>query len=152
MLEPLCWDWRNEQEENPFAENLSRPLKVTLHSASPENSTAEETRALELIRELSSLPDIDLLETDPNATRRFTITRRADRDYHDVTVWNGDQWAGSTGVSYPDQHFRRAQALARSADPNSPDVISALQDILVAEAHVSLHRDLLITPSPWIPT
>ena len=115
MLEPLCWDWSNEQEENPFAENSSRPLKITLHSAPSANLTAEEAGAFDLIRELSSLPDIDLLETDPNTTRRFTISRRTDREYHDVTVWNGDQWAGSTGVSYPDQHLRRAQALARSA-------------------------------------
>jgi hypothetical protein len=76
MIEPLCWEFRREDEENPFRPGSTRPLKVTLHTASFNHLSQQQRLALDLVRELAPVGEIDILETDPSAPRHIRIGER----------------------------------------------------------------------------
>ena len=42
MIEPLSWEWRRENEENPFRKGSTRPIKITIHSSSFKELNAEQ--------------------------------------------------------------------------------------------------------------
>jgi hypothetical protein len=150
MLQPLSWQGRDERRENPFSENNVGPLKITLHSSSFAALVPDQNLALELLRELSELDELDVLETAPDAAYTVVIAKDARHEHYDVSVRKNREWAGSTGVSVPEQQLRTAQSMAGIGDPNHPDVQAALSDVLVAEAHRSLRRHLLVTESRWL--
>lgn len=150
MIEPLSWEWRNEAEENPFRKGSTRPLRITIHNASFANLTPEHERALSLLRELGTLEDFDVLETDRGAERNVQIAPPSTgRDYFDVTVTISGERARGTYVPYPKQQLTTAQVLTAQGAQH-PDVASALQDVVLVGAHRALDRDLLVTESPWI--
>jgi hypothetical protein len=150
MIEPLSWESRDESKDNPFVQASTRPLKITLHESSFSTLSADQLAAVALLKELAVLEDLDVLSTAPDASYRVTITRDSRRDHYDVTQWKGAEWAGSTGVSHPQQQLTTAQSLAGSHEPSHADVKAALDDVLIAEAHVSMRRDVLVTESSWI--
>lgn len=109
MIQPLCWESRREEEENPFRPGSTHPLKVTLHTSSFTNLSPRQRAALDLVRELAPVGDIDLLETDPSTPRHIRIGERKrggdGADYVDVTVQENGESRLFTGVSYPDQEL-----------------------------------------------
>ena len=151
MSQPLCWEFRHEQEENPFRPGSTRPFKVTLHTSSFKDLSPRQLVALDLVRELAPVGEIDLLDTDPGTPRHIRIGERkpggGGADYVDVTVWENGESRLFTGVSYPDQKLTTACAVVGTSDRSDPRVLSAYSDLLVAAAHRTLNRDLLITES-----
>lgn len=152
MIEPLSWEFRDEQRENPFRRGSTRPLRVTLHASGLTGLSPEQTAAIELLRELSELDDIELFETQPDAANYIRIGEepKPGEGYFDVTVLNKGQPVRYTGVPYPEQQLTTAQGLARRSDLQHPDVQAALRAVLVVGAHTALGRDLLISESDWI--
>jgi len=148
MIEPLNWEWRREDEENPFRTGSTRPLRITLHTSSFLNVSQEQAAALDLIKELSVLDEIDLLDTLPNAAGYIDIgPEKPGGDYFEVIVRTKDESIRHTGVSFVKQQQTTAQSLAFGKDLNHPEVQAALRDVLIFEAHTRLGRDLLITES-----
>ncbi len=64
-----------------------------------------------------------------------------------VKVWTQGQITRGTYISYPEQEFTTANALARNDDLKNPEVQAVLKDVLVSRAHMRLDRDLLVTES-----
>lgn len=152
MIEPLSWEFRDEQKENPFRRGSTRPLRVTLHASGLTDLSPEQAAAIELLRELSELDDIELFETQPDAANYIRVGEepKPGEDYFDVTVLNRGQPVRCTGVSYPEQQRTTAQSLARRSDLKHPDVQAALEAVLVVGTHTALGCDLLISESDWI--
>ena len=89
MSQPLCWEFRHEQEENPFRPGSTRPFKVTLHTSSFKDLSPRQLVALDLVRELAPIGEIDLLGTDPGIPRHIRI---------------GERKRGGDGADYVDVH------------------------------------------------
>jgi len=151
LIEALNWEGRTEKEENPFLRGSTRPIRVTLHTSSFKTLTNRQEVALKLLRELSALDDIDLLDTSPDAPYHFTIDPlKPGEDHYDVTAFRGSEAVCYTGVSFAKQQLVTAQCVAQNWRPDDPTVAAAIQDVLTARAHVSLGRDLLVTESEFI--
>lgn len=151
MIEPLSWEWRREDEENPFRKGSTRPIKITIHSSSFHELDAEQASALALLRELAMLGDIDVLDTDRSAAKSVEIgDPEPGQDFYDVTVWNDGERGLGTYIPHPKQQRTTAQTLVLSADPLHPEFQAALQDVVLVGAHNALGRDVLITESRWI--
>ncbi|MBI4266065.1 MAG: hypothetical protein HY657_16950 [Acidobacteria bacterium] len=151
MIEPLSWEGRDEQRENPFRPGSTRPLKITLHNASLAAPTSQEAEAIGYLRELGQLDEIELYETEPGAENYIHVgDAQSGSDYFEVTVWNRGRPIRHSGVSYVEQQRTTAESVAVRCDPRNPDIESALEAVLVVGAHNALGRDLLVTESKWI--
>jgi hypothetical protein len=152
MIEPISWEFRRPREENPFRPGSSLPLQVTLHSSSFAKLRNNERAALELIKELAPDGAVDILETDSTAKRYLKIetSARPGRDFLDLTIWEDGEARLFSGIDYPKQELDTARSVTGISSSSDPIVQEAFADLLVAAAHRTLDRDLLVTGSPWI--
>lgn len=151
MIEPMSWRRRAWDERNPFIRGEKRPLKVTLHTSSFVDISREQRLALELLDELRTLDDLDVIDTVPGPVPYIEIGPFDEgQDDFPVQLRNGDDVLCYTHVSPGKQELTTALALSGARALEEPRAAEALRDTLVCRAHVRLDRDLLITESRCI--
>jgi hypothetical protein len=153
MIERLHWErWTQPGElPSPFLRGRGeRPIRITFHTSSFSRLSAEEGTALDALRQLARLPDIEALDTDPGPCPHITIgAPEPSEDYIPVQVLDSGRLRLYVGIDRPKELPLLAARLAGQAqgDPVQSHVSEMLADLLIAQAHCSLHRDILITTS-----
>lgn len=153
MIPRIVWAQQDiGQAVSPFLRGKTeRPLKVTFHTSSFSGASVEEREAIEVLRQLSNLPEIEAIDTEPGVLPCLKIGTFENSDHIPVMVTsqNGNMLKLS-GILFPNQWSQIAAQLVGQSDPLHPEVQSMLADLLIAQAHYQLRQDILITLSPQL--
>lgn len=151
MIPRVHWpQTRPSNSASPFHSAAQRPINITFHSSSFSQASPKEIHAVELLRELAHRPSIDAMDTEASAMPRLKIGEyRREATSVDVTVIASDQ----TTVSYVDHLdtlMDTATRLASLHRERPVDADTIFRELLVAQAHVRLGYDILVTLSPTL--
>jgi len=155
MIERIEWDKLTSdlnELSNPFMRGKGeRPLRITFHSQSFTNLSDEERAAIELLRELANLKEVEVFETsqgdfphivvdEPGPEDDFIPVRLMRRDtlLKSTLVWNKRQWPIIA---------ERLVSVNRQGEETIQDMLNVL---ILAQAHRSVGGDLLVTKSPLL--
>src|SRR5579859_3896263 len=138
MIEKIYWP---QGENNPFIKGPNqRPLRITLHTQTLQNLSGQEAEALDAIKELSKLPDVEVWQTEKGEFTDLQIeTFDGGQDVTPVFVErpNGSQtW---TGVSFTHQYKELAASLLGKAYED-PEAEPFFNELILAQAHRVLNR------------
>lgn len=147
--------WRNRLSEatSPFLKGKNeRPIRIIFHSSSFTAATQQERQVIDLLRELTNLPEINALDTEPGSLPHLQIgTYEEGASTIPITVIDGEPRRWSV-ILAPSQWLEYASRLAKQNERNSHADQSIFQDVLVARACYHLGYDVLITMSPHLLT
>lgn len=155
MIEPINWPKMLFDETlSPFIKGPhQRPLRLTFHTSTLTSPHTEEAEALEAMYQLSNLSDIDALET--GAGNRFpNIEVGTAEPYIDgmqglpIMIVHGESRQRRARIPNPQDLEARAYRLADQNTTSLTNVSKIINDLIVAQDHYRLDRDLLVTLSP----
>jgi hypothetical protein len=151
MIQPILWPEQGRDEyASPFHRGKhERPLRITLDVESFKDSAGNEKDAYELIRELGELDEIDIYSSVDDGFPWLDIKPENPNDgYKNVNVVeNGAVISYNHGVNPSRYGVHVIQSLVNYS-LNETEAEQAAKDLLLAEAHHAIGRDILITSSP----
>lgn len=157
MIEPINWPQMLLNEPlSPFVKGPhQRPLRLTFHSSALASPPPGEAEALRALYQLATLHDIEALETGDDG--RFpSVKIGALERYVDgvqglpIIIASGeDRWPKGR-VPNPQDLEARASRLAGQNKASQVEAETILNDLIAAQAHYRLKRDLLVTLSPGL--
>ncbi len=149
MIERIIWPNRvGNEPESPFQPNATRPLRITFHESSFSNLQSEEAAALQALRELARLEQIEAVATSPGSLPAIKV-ETPDHDKKDVDV-RVDDGSHNTALLEFGQWKDLAKQISQQHDEQSPRFQEALQDVLSAGASNAIRHDIFVTNSPTI--
>lgn len=155
MIERIEWDKltaRPNELRCPFMRGKGeRPLRITFHSQSLTNLSEGEKAAVELLRELANLPELEVFETSPGHFPHIVVGEPNPKDdfipvelmykgtvLMSTLVWNKRQWP-----------IIAAQLVGLNRQ--SAETIQEMPNVIIlAQAHRSVGGDVLVTKSPLL--
>jgi hypothetical protein len=151
MIDQLAWHGRVTPEDNPFLRGQQRAFTITFHQSSFHNLSVEDATALDLLYELSSLPDIEAIGTQPGRLPHIEIVPRGQFPGEAVAkVIAKNEWIRSSLMHNANPAPSLVCSVAGRSSPDHPDVAVAREALLAQAAHDGLDQDLLITNSPYL--
>jgi hypothetical protein len=155
MIDRVRWAQLVRSEAaGPFARGgRERPIRITFHDSTLVRMPAEEDEPLKALRQLSGLPEVDVVYTAGELAPCLRIGG-LDGDSDEVLL-SVEYEGGRTVTSrLPGlQQWRRlAASLVGRPDERHADVKAMLEDLVAARAHITLKRDILVTLSPRLLT
>jgi hypothetical protein len=155
MIEPIIWPHNSRvvfgEPESPFVRGShERPLKITFHSATFADLPPEEAEALDALRQLAHLPEVEALDTANGPFPHLELGNFNIADsYVPITVTATDSIT-EAGIPLPHQWLEVAAHVVGQENLAHPDVLAMFADLLVARAHCELDHDILVTLSPHL--
>jgi hypothetical protein len=162
VIPHIRWDSLRRMGEplSPFAQICTgRPLRVTLDSASFHKLSGEQSAAVNMLRGFARLDELDIIDTNPGDLGHLIVGPVDEGgDFIPLTLQR-DQTITRSGIEYVNQWRASAADLVSKPPPLSkqkwytrspeddPRCIAMFQALLLARAHVELHRDLFVTTS-----
>lgn len=149
MIPQVHWpDLYGVEVESPFQRGSDeRQIRLTLHSESFVGAPEAEMEAIRMLLGLGHLKDVDLMTTEKGEhshLTKITPDTVADNVTYEIA---GEHKETITGTA----RFKDLQCvsmrLAGKSESNDPEVQGVLSDLLVAGAHQTLRRDILVTLS-----
>jgi hypothetical protein len=153
MIQQIKWPSRSSNEPpSPFGRgNETRPIRITLHSSSFDGADEDQMRAIELLREMTKLTAVELIDTQPGHLPYLDIEdSKGDGSTLPFTVKDGKNWKIKSGIPAPEALFKVFASSVGKSRIEEVDRESAYQDFLVAQANYELGFDILITLSPYL--
>ena len=153
MISKITWP-HSPEKGNPFGGiNGFRNLRITFHSGSFSDASFEETKALEMLYGLASLDNIDALSFDgeiyPRVVFGNIFNEKDHIEFRVVDQNNGALADGRTPVSRVDDNaILWLTGIYKPSDVQTNEIVR--QNLLKAETHYFLHRDIFITLSPLL--
>lgn len=139
---------------SPFSRGQDeRPIKLTFHYSTLVGLPDEELAALEALYELCHLPEVDQMHTEDGPLPSINISDSiANYDGYLVGISdeNGPRDGLFGGIQSRDQWPGIATGLVGGGAENSPNAKAMLNDLIIAQAHCTLSRDILVTTSRWL--
>ncbi len=154
MIPHIRWpDPHMDENQSPFQRGAhERPLRVTIHVQSLQNLTGEDAMAYQVIRELGTLDEVDIVATSQDSFPYFRINSIAAFDgYFNVDEVNQDQVISSHHGIHPSRLSADSiQRLIAGATFDDAKLQLIQSDLEAVEAHWSVQRDIFVTLSPEI--
>ncbi|MBM4134353.1 MAG: hypothetical protein FJ245_11345 [Nitrospira sp.] len=149
MISPIIWAKSGlDEPSSPFIRGKTeRPLRITFHTSSFTDASPEDTRTIEILRQFCSLPEIEALGTAAGSLPHIKIGTLNQADNFIPYAISGQNMIAGIPGSPSDWQKTATQLLGQPA-PTHPESQARLTDLLLAQAHSSLHRDIFITLSP----
>jgi hypothetical protein len=151
-MKPIQWPSSPVHEPaSAFSQgSAQRPLRITFHTSSYAEAPAIEKDSVVGLRELAKLDDIEAIDTEPGDQPHLIIGQFSRRVPHIPVQVNGPNVVTDSGVSDPEQWFGIAERISIDHFWDRSATQMVLKDLLVAQAHRVLGRDILVTLSPWL--
>lgn len=149
MINSIRWlDKTHDEFSSPFMRGeKERPLRLTFHTSALGDLSPADAESLEVLYELSHLPEIEALQTGQGDFSHIEIGEfDVNAEYVPVSIKRKDGIT-STGIWFPKQWLNISKQLLEVATSGSLEVDTTLEDILVARAHCQCNQDILITDS-----
>lgn len=145
----VAWPLPRRQElVSPFRRGKNeRPIRLTLHSEMLGDLPSDEQEYLDALLDLAGLPWVEAAQTCPSRFPQLAI----DYDYqmHDELLAEVGQGEGSP-YGYIQEKGELPQLAARLAgqeEVGHPEARAMYADLLIAQAHMAVRYDLLVTTS-----
>jgi hypothetical protein len=148
--------WPESLLENisPFARGgRERPLRLTIHQSDEAELLIEDREALDLIYELSSEDELDVLDfVESSAPKIEFKPENSDQSHLNLRVVdnNSREIFHHIGVLKSNIDDRSIQLRFGLHDPDSPSYKCAQKDLKSFKAHIALSRDIFVTNSSYI--
>lgn len=153
MIERIMPSCGSEESPSAFCRGAhERPLRITFHTSSFIGSSGADAEALEALRQLAHLPDIEALETESGIFPHLEIGTSDDSDFYIPVLLKKEDVTIEAGLTSPDHWKQIAAQLAGQSDLQHIEAQAMFQDLIVARAHRELGQDILITLSPRLLT
>ncbi|MBA3072240.1 MAG: hypothetical protein FP831_01465, partial [Anaerolineae bacterium] len=153
MILKILWP-RDHVKGNPFGGVSGyRSLKITFDSGSFNNLSSEEQKALDLLNDLARLDDVDALSFDGSLFPKIVIdAEKINNNYIPIKIINPEGEAilfSGVSSSYIEPNCL-AHLLGIYSSGEEDKYRPIKQEILEAQSHGALHRDLFVTNSPLL--
>jgi hypothetical protein len=152
MIEQIEWHQAGIDElQSPFQRGKQeRPLRITFHSEALSHLTGKEQVAYDALRELARLPEIEAVQMEPGEYPHMQIASEASNDgYLSVSIiHNGEPISINHGIHPSRISFASVQYFSGQYDQSHPDFQATRSDLIAAEAHHAIGRDIFVTSSP----
>lgn len=153
MIQSIVWpDPRMKEFRSPFQRgDKERNLRLTLHIESFDGITGENEVAYSVIRELGELTEIEIISTQEDSFPWMQIKDEPAKDgYKNVNVWQGGKILSYHHGVNPSRYDQEYIQWIIGYHSNNEIIKVAENAILIAEAHHTLRRDILVTMSPLL--
>ena len=142
-----------DKPSTPFDKGqIARPIRITFHSSTLKELPEGENSALEVLLEFAAResPNLLALATEPGSIQLLEIGSQSEDHYIPVTIRYSEENYLQSGIMYPRQHPDLAAHMVSRLGGDPSECEQALQDLIVARAHHSVHHDILVTNSKWL--
>lgn len=144
--------WPDHRRDEPFSPFLrgkgERAIKITFHSSSFIGATAEETEAIDLLREFSFLSEVEAIDTQTGQLPYLEIGEYDGKAaLIPITVTDKDQQSRDD-LEFYDDLLSISARISNQCDLGSPETLTALGEILLVKAAERLRSDILVSLSP----
>jgi hypothetical protein len=148
MIEYIKWPQNPNEPLSPFlVVEGQRPIRITFHTSTFANLSAEEQEAFKALQDLSHLPEIDALQTEMGDFAQLQIGA-FDGKAHNIPVSvKCDRYEKKASISNAHQLRNVAANLVAQTDLDHPAVTNMLNDLIVARAHYEIGQDIFVTQS-----
>jgi hypothetical protein len=155
MIERIEWDKLTHKPNElrcPFMRGKAeRQLRITFHSQSLTSVSEEEKAAIELLRELANLPQLEAFETSPGDFPHIVVGEPNPKDdFIPVELVHKDTVVMLTLVSNKGQWFTIAEQLVDLNRQSHETIQETFSLLILAQAHRSVGGDVLVTKSPLL--
>jgi len=154
MIDHIEWNRARHFGElpSPFVRGKGeRPLRITLHSDSLANLSGKEKDAAKVLKELSYLPEVEAVETKSGERPYLSIGLPDPKENAiPIQIVTEGQVSMLAAISNARQLPLIAASLIGQPDPKHQDATSMLNDLIIARAHCSVGRDILVTSAPLL--
>jgi len=154
MRNKILWPHGSHEDATPLTSGpRQRPLRLTLHTDSQDLADRQNSDAIDLLYELSSLPEIDLLDFEGAKCPRIRIGEAPSGHGHyglSVERPGGDTISFHAGIHSSRVDDGAVSLIFDMPNPHAECFRDARQHLFALEAHSSLGRDLFVTLSPFI--
>jgi hypothetical protein len=157
MISSIHWPQHHSDEFlTPFERGKGeRPLRITLHGQTLHNLSKEELIALDVIKEFVQVENvISIMATDQEpGIPYFSVSAEINDGYRYTTYYQeiGAQPGINIGVHTSQISDERISRLSGGYFPGDTEKLNRVRDdLMFAEAHRSLDRDIFVTGSQWL--
>jgi len=153
MIERINWPQIPDgKAPSPFLRGAQeRPLGITFHTSALVALPEKETEVLRALSELSHLPEIRAMQTEPGEFPHIQFgdfQRNVDHIPIKVEYKDGSEvHRFHTGIDSPKHLQGIAAELVHQTDLEHPDTKAMISDLLTVQAHCALGQDILVTSS-----
>lgn len=154
MHQNIKWaDSHTRKSRNPFDKGqIEQPLRITFHDSTLKELPDNEKAALDVLREFAEVEsqNLEVLGTEPSKRRYLEIGEQSNNNLIPVSIRFSGKNLLQTGIRSSNQLRHLAKLIVQRLGENPSNNEQALQDLIVAKAHQSVHQDLLVTTSKWL--
>jgi hypothetical protein len=154
MIPRIQWPENASENDSPFIiGGIERPLRLTVHTDPGLDYTDEEAQAIELIYELCSEKEIDVLDFDGRRVPKVELSSKSSNDSHvhlKVITPSGDIVSHHIGILTSNISNQSVQLRFDLHDKSDPNFQTALNHLIAIEAHSALDRDIFVTNSKYL--
>lgn len=131
---------------------MERPIRITFHSSTLNELPDVEKSALDVLFEFAAVesPHLLALVTEPGDLQLLEIGGQSTGDHIPVTIRYSEEHHLQSGIMFPNQLPDLAALMVSQLGGDPSQHEQALQDLIVARAHHSVHYDILVTHSKWL--
>jgi hypothetical protein len=150
MIERIEWESHSDELLSPFMRGKGeRPLRITLHSESLIDLSSDEKEAIQIMRELGNLVELNVFETGPSDFPQIVIGESDPKDdVIPVKLIHKGEIIKYTGVYPKNQLYITAEHLIDPQKQNKETIKEMFDTLVIALAHKKVGGDILITKSP----
>jgi hypothetical protein len=152
LIRKIIWPHTFEKG-NPFGGKEGvRPLSLTFHSKVYEGIPPEELSALEILYEICGANHVDIMSFDGKVYPKIVFGKLDNVESSDIRVINEDgQSVRFTGI-YPSRisEDQITWIMGTYSSSRQYEFDNAREEIIQAEAHHALLRDIFVTTSPFL--
>lgn len=152
MIPSINWPIsRLDEARSPFLRSQAeRPIRITNDTASFSGASQEELEAIDLLRELSNLPEVEVLETLPGHAQYYEVGLcQQDSISIPITLRTTDHRL-SREIEHLDGLRSIAAHIAEQCWLESPQTNAALKKVLLVQAHQVLRQDIFVSLCPQL--
>lgn len=152
MIRKIIWP-NTFEKGNPFGGNDGvRSLSLTFHSKVYEEISPEELKALEILYEICNVNKIDVMSFDGKVYPKIILGEPENPEGCAITVINEEeqplQFTGIDPTRISKDQIIWIMGMFNSSRQYEFD--NAREEIIQAEAHYALRRDIFVTTSPFL--
>ena len=150
MIERINWGQLLDGKlPSPFLRGTQeRPLGITFHTSALVALPQPENEALEILTELSHLPEVRALQTEAGVFPHIELVISKAGWPHPVQGHICRRFNVETGTLFTTGPARIAAELVHETDLEHPNTRAMLSELVIAQAHCALGQDILVTSSP----
>jgi len=153
LLNKIIWPYRFDKG-NPFGGKEGvRALSLTFHSKVYKDISPQESKALEILYEICIPNDVDIMSFDGRIYPKIVFGNPDEVENSDIRILSEDGELMSLHAGIYPSRISKDQItwiMGMYSSNRQYEFDNAREEIIQAEAHFALRRDIFVTTSPFL--